>query len=417
MLYCFPERSDRGRERMRRIHYAWFVCAGCALLLFCTSGLTVNAFTIYQPYILQRGGLTNAQSSLLITFRNLFSFLGMLLTGWYYRKLSLRTGMMLSGLTVAISFFIYSLARGYAAYLLAATVTGIGYGFGTMIPVAIVLEHWFRKERTLAIGICSSVTGLSTLGIPLLLTNMIEKYGLSRTFLAEGGVIILLTAVGFLLIRDTPGKLGMTPFGYGEEIAEEEKQRRNETGLTRKDWFLIVPMLLLLGGFTSVGYSHLTVHMNALGYSPNIIAVGIMVSGIALMLGKPGFGVVAERLGTYRTNRAFGAILLLGLTLCCIPRCSLPLLFAAMCTYGVGLGLTTVGLTAWVGDWSREEQYDANTRRFQMGYIGGALLFSSLPGILADRAGGSYIPAYVFFLVSAAAVIAIVQFIYRRHRV
>ena len=127
----------------KKVHYAWFVCAGCALLLFCTSGLAVNAFTIYQPYILQRGGLTNAQSSLLITFRNLFSFFAMLLTGWYYRKLPLRVGMFASGLTVALGFFLYGAARTYPMYLLAATVTGIGYGFGTMIPVAILMEHWF----------------------------------------------------------------------------------------------------------------------------------------------------------------------------------------------------------------------------------------------------------------------------------
>ena len=399
--------------KARRIHYAWLVCAGCALLLFCTSGLTVNAFTIYQPYILRQGGLTNAQSSLLIMFRNLFSFFSMLLTGWYYRKLSLRIGMLLSGLTVALGFFLYGIAHTLPMYLLAAMVVGIGYGFGTMIPIAILLEHWFLKERTLAIGVCTAVTGLSTLGIPTLLTNMIERYGLALTFTAEAIVIILLTLISFLLIRDNPEKVGMKPFGYGEEI-EEEKKLHHGTGLNRKDWFFVVPMLLLLGGFTSPGYSHLTVHMNALGYSPGTIAMAIMVSGIAIMFGKSGYGVVADRIGDYRTNWVFGIILIGGLALCCIPRNSLPLLYATMCTYSFGLGLTTVGLTAWVGDWSREDQYDANTRRFQAGYSGGALLFSPLPGLLADRAGGSYVPAYVFFLVSAVLVVLVAQRFYLR---
>ena len=398
----------------KKIHYAWFVCAGCAMLLFCTSGLTVNAFTIYQPYILRQGGLSNAQSSLLITVRNLFSFLGMLLTGWYYRKLSLRTGMLFSGLMVTVSFFVYGLARSYPIYLLASAITGIGYGFGTIIPVAIVLEHWFVKERTLAIGICSAVTGLSTLGIPILLTNLIETKGLSWTFHAEGVVIALLTGISFLLIRDRPGNIGIQPFGAGEEIPENGDRLQHATGLDRKDWILIVPMLLLLGGFTSVGYSHLTVHLTAQGYQPGTVAVAIMISGIAIMVGKTGYGVVADQVGDYRANWIFGVILLAGLVLCCMPVTNLLLMFGAMCLYGFGLGLTTVGLTAWVGDWSREDQYDINTRRFQMGYSGGALVFSALPGVLADHSGGSYIPAYVFFLISAVIVIGIVQFIYRR---
>ena len=398
---------------MKKLHSAWLVCIGCALLLFCTSGLTVNAFTIYQPFIMQRGGLTNAQSSLLITVRNLFSFLGMVLTGWYYRKLTLRTGMLVSCSAVAFSFFVYGAARTYPMYLLAVAICGIGYGFGTMIPVAIVLEHWFLKERTLAIGICTAATGLSTLGIPVFLTRLVENKGLSWTFIAEGIVILFLAVISFLLIRDTPDEVGKTPYGCGEEVSEEER-RHHETGLNKKDWFLIAPMLLLLGGFTSVGYSHLAVHLNALGYDSGMIAIAIMISGIAIMAGKTGYGIVSDHLGNRKTNWIFGAILLAGLFLCCLPGRSPVLLFSAMCTYGFGLGLTTVGLTAWVGDWSGEGQYDVNTRRFQMGYSGGSLLFATLPGIMADRAGGSYIPAYVFFLFSAVIVIGIVQWIYRR---
>lgn len=141
-----------------------------------------------------------------------------------------------------------------------------------------------------------------------------------------------------------------------------------------------------------------------------------MVSGIAIMAGKTGYGIVADHVGDYRANWIFSVILLAGLFLCCVPVISLPLLFSAVCLYSFGLGLTTVGLTAWVGDWSTEERYDANTRRFQMGYSGGALVFSALPGILADRVGGSYIPAYVLILISAMIVIGIVQYIYRRKR-
>ena len=384
---------------MKKPHYAWLVCIGCALLLFCTSGLTVNAFTVYQPFLLRDGNLTNAQSSMLITVRSLFSFLGMLLTGWYYQKLSLRTGMLVSGLTVAFSFLVYGLASTYPGYLAAASLAGIGYGFGTMIPVAIMLEHWFVKERTVAIGICSAVTGLTTLGIPSLLTACVTRYGLRASFFGESAVIVLMILLCFLLVRDRPENLDMRPYGYGEVVAGQQNSARHESGLKRSDWFLIVPMLLLLGGFTNVGYSHLAVHMNALGFQPSVTALGITVSGVLLMAGKAGYGFVADRLGNVRTNWIFAVFLILGLFLCCVTGNSIPMLFTAMCTYGFGLGLTTVGMTAWVGDWSAEDQYDTNTRRFQLGYAGGTLVFSSLPGILADRTGGSYVPAYQFFFL------------------
>ena len=122
---------------MKKPHYAWLVCAGCALLLFCTSGLTVNAFTIYQPFLLRQGNLTNAQSSMLITIRNLFSFLGMLLTAWYYRKLTLRTGMLLSGLMVGFSFLVWKVKR----------LVGLASGFQTRLYMRI---NWGCSVNTVS---------------------------------------------------------------------------------------------------------------------------------------------------------------------------------------------------------------------------------------------------------------------------
>lgn len=395
---------------MKKVHYGWMVCLGCALLLFCTSGLSINAFTVYQPYILAQNNFTNAQSSTIITFRSLFSFLSMFVTGIYYRKLSLRKGMAIAGLLTLSGFVLFAFARSHAVYCLGATAVGLGYGLGTMIPIAIVLDHWFLSKRTLAISICSAVTGVSTLGIPSALTHMIETYGLKRTFLAESCCIAVLVLAAVLLIRDHPSQMGLTPYGAESRSAKTLSAGRS---LAKKHWLLIVPMLLLLGALTSVGYSHLSMLASAKGFDGHITALAITVSGIMLTVGKFIYGGVSDRLGIYRCNWIFGLILIGGLTLCCTMGSSVVLLFLAMCGYGTGLATTTVGLTAWAGDLSTPEQYDGNIRRFQLGYAAGTLVFSSLPGILADRFGGSYVPAYIFFTVCAVFVVLSVQWLYR----
>ena len=50
-------------------------------------------------------------------------------------------------------------------------------------------------------------------------------------------------------------------------------------------------------------------------------------------------------------------------------------------------------------------------------HVGGAggLLFSSFPGFLADRAGGSYIPAYRVFLAFSVLIVLCVQGVYLVH--
>ena len=404
--------NETKREK-EKLHYAWLVCAGCALLLFCTSGLCVNAFTIYQPYILRENGFTNAQSSLIVTVRSLTGFGGMLLCGWYYRRLSLRAGMAAAGAMAAGGFFFFGAANSLVGYYAAAALVGLGYGFGTMIPVSVVMERWFIRDRNLAVGVCASVTGLSTLGIPTLLTHMIESWGLRRSFYAEGAFIAALVFVSFLLIRSRPADVGRMP--YGEWSGMEEVSLPARTGrLTGKSWVLLVPVLLAVGAYTSVGYSHLTVLIKGEGFSSHTAALAITISGVALILGKSAYGLLSERISAFWANWLFGGILTLGLILCCVSGGSRALLYFAMTAYGLGLALGTVGLTAWAGDLSSPERYDDTVRLFQIGYGAGGLLFSTLPGIMADMAGGSYVPAYMFFTGCALFSILAIQFIYMR---
>lgn len=397
---------------MKKIHYGWVVCLGCALLLFCTSGLAVNAFTIYQPYILKQNNFSNAQSSAIITVRNLFSFIAMFLTGIYYKKLSLRVGMTVAGMLTAMGFVVFGVAKNYSMYCLGAVAVGLGYGLGTMVPIATLLGRWFISKRTFAISICSAITGLSTLGIPSLLTLMIESMGLRITFILEACFIAVLTVISFLLIRNVPAEKGVEPYHLGEEITPL-KNVRGGNGLKKRHWVLLVPMLLLLGAMTNVGYSHLSVLVSAAGYDAHMTALAITVSGVMLTFSKCGYGWISNYVSTYKSNWLFGAILTSGMLLCCFIGIGAPVMLGAMCMYGGGLALTTVGLTAWAGDLSRPEQYDKTVCYFQLGYAAGGLAFSTLPGILADCFDGSYVPAYVFFLACSVFVVGTIQWIYR----
>ena len=63
---------------------------------------------------------------------------------------------------------------------------------------------------------------------------------------------------------------------------------------------------------------------------------------------------------------------------------------------GLGYPIATMGPSVWSNDLAAPEQYPTVVRRLQVIYAGGALAFSSLPGILADHLGG-YLPAYLLF--------------------
>ena len=100
-----------------------------------------------------------------------------------------------------------------------------------------------------------------------------------------------------------------------------------------KDWrlyLMLVPMLLLLGAVTSVGFTHLTVLIKGQGFSAHTAALGVTVIGVALTVGKLFYGALSEKLSTFHSNWLFGGLIALGLLLICfvLPAVLCPLLNA-----------------------------------------------------------------------------------------
>jgi len=391
--------------------YGWKVCFGCALLLFCTSGLSINAFNVYQPYLISCNGFSNTQSSMIITFRSLSTFVSMFLCGIYYKKLRLRTGMCLAGLMLVLAFVLFGVANQYYVFLIAGIIMGFSYGFGTMIPIQMVLQKWFIEKRSFAISICWAATGLSTLGIPTLLTQSIERLGLKETFLLEAIVILIIITVSTILIKDDPSKMKQTALGQSK--TESKQSKIQKVSLKKKDYLLLGIMLVLLGAQTSVAYSHLSVLFKSQGYDSYTIATVIMVSGLSMTGAKILFGYLSKKISIVNRNYLFGIMLISGDILLCLCKNNLAVLYSGAILFSAGLSLTTVGRSEWEGDFSSEDQYANMVRFSNIGYAAGSFVFSALPGILADIFDGCYVPSFIFFTGCGLFILFSVQWIYR----
>ena len=80
--------------------------------------------------------------------------------------------------------------------------------------------------------------------------------------------------------------------------------------------------------------------------------------------------------------------------------------------FGVGIPLSTVGLSVWAADFCEEAQRPRRIQRFQLLYAAGGLAFSFMPGAIADYTG-SYAPAYIVFTLFAVFTLMTVQSTYR----
>ena len=175
-----------------RPHRAWAVCLGCSLALFTVMGLGVNVFTIYQPWIIQVHGFSNAQGSWITTTRSLFTLAAMLTVNQLCARIGLRLVMTLGVVLLALSCFCFGLADSFPLYCAAGALTGLAYGYGGMVPLSLAVGHWFRDRRGLALGLAAAGSGVSTIFVPTLITGIIQAHGMRAAFLLEGLAVVVL---------------------------------------------------------------------------------------------------------------------------------------------------------------------------------------------------------------------------------
>ena len=143
---------------MQKRHYAWVICL-CGLWLFVTNmGLCSNILSVYLPFI-EESGLSDSMGSAILSIRCLFSFAVTFLVELYYRKLSLRRGILIASLIGAASAAVYSVGGSAFVYYTGAALGGIAYGLGAIYPVSLLLTRWFHTHRGLALGLAKGADG------------------------------------------------------------------------------------------------------------------------------------------------------------------------------------------------------------------------------------------------------------------
>lgn len=398
---------------MKRPHRAWAVCLGCTMMLLVCCGLCVNTFSVTQPYILAQNGFTNTQTSMISTVRLVTYVLSMLAATAYYKKLGYRLGCALSVLLAAVSFVLFAAARTLAGFYFAATVAGVAYGFGSMIPATVLMLRWFSSHRAMAIGVCSAGTGLATVLFSPLLSAVVTRFGLRSCFLFEAAVCLAAALIVFLLIRPSPQDCGCAPFGTAQAEKAPREKAAQALRPSRAQWGVLYAAVVLLGALAGTGIAHMMILFTTAGIPDAYAAGAVSVAGLMLMLGKCAFGAVCDRIGAQKTNRIFAALLLAGLALCVLSELqNIALVYLAVLLFGSGLSIATVGPTVWATDFSPLELVSRRNQHFQLCYALGSLSFSFMPGVLADLTG-SYAPAYAVFFVFGVLAILPVQSIYR----
>lgn len=407
--YFFPN--------LHRIHYAWVICIACTLMIYCNSGITDGMLSVYEPYIIESFGISNTQMSLMLTVKAITSLLAVVFSGIFYKKLSLRLGSLISIILCGSSFVIFAFAKSFLLFLTASVILGIGNGIGTNIPVSTLYGLWFAKKRKLAMSISTFAGSIGLIGLPQLITHIIEGRSMQAAFLLNAGIVFAVMLIVISIMRNSPEEMDLRPYGYTPDATHNDNNEQSDNScsdkeLTSRDWLLLAPAGVAIGIICCTSYSFFTLFLKNECISAHTIAALLTLTGLSVGSGKLSYGYISDKFGSYICNRIYFVSLISGIGLLTFGVRSVYALFPATILMGFGSPLGSIGFVSWAWDLGGHGSAEA-IRKMQIALYIGMMTFNFIPGIVADLNNGSYRSMYIFYTLLGIPTFIAIQHLYR----
>ncbi|MBN1903203.1 YbfB/YjiJ family MFS transporter [Candidatus Sumerlaeota bacterium] len=207
-------------ESENKFHYGWVILVLCFLTVFCSLGLARFGYAMILPSMQKDLELTNTEAGGLAT-GNFIGYLCLALIGGFLSShFSPRRVISLSLLVVGLMMVLTATSRGFMSALIWRAITGIGSG-GSNVPAMGLLAAWFAAKRrgiSTGIAVAGSSLGLILTGplVPWLL-DFFGESGWRNAWVALGGIVLVISIINWIFLKDRPQKIGLLPVGSEED--------------------------------------------------------------------------------------------------------------------------------------------------------------------------------------------------------
>ena len=257
-------------------------------------------------------------------------------------------------------------------------------------------------------------SGVSIMIFSPVVSALVLRYSLQTTFLLQAGFMLISAACVFLLLRDDPAQKGLSPYGEGGVSSVKAREQEGPAQLPALVMWMLALMMLLIGGAGQAFSGHLSVLARSCGYTVRAAATVVSLQGMVLVCSKLLSGGVADRFGPRRCTTLLIAIFLLGCAAVQFMNgVSLFWCFVPPCLMGFGASVYNVGPPLWAGDLSDKAGYPKLLKWLQIFYNLGGILFSAVPGIIADHTG-EYKSSYLLIAAMMLLSLTILRWAYWR---
>lgn len=384
----------------KKLHRAWLVLVASILFQGATTGIMFNCLGLFYSSICQDLGFSMGGISLYATIRQLATAAAMPFMIRLLKKKNMHWYLLLTTLVCSLSFGLFGAFHHLYEFYIIAVVTGISGSIVFAIPITIMINNWFHSQKSLALGIAFSASGVFGAIMNPICSAIILQVGWRGAAWIMMGISLAMTVPSILFVlRRAPEDLGMKPFGA--EIIHEANPLAVSSGQTlaperTRSQFLTIMISGLI--ITGVSYwlsqynSHLATYGRSMGLdlmAASTVASFAMVGNVVskILLGWVGdhFGYkTATFSGLFLSAMSFVVFILFG-------QYQVGL-YAGGFLFGFTMAMATIVPSMLASNLYSKEEYETQYGRMStVGYLASAIGFL-LIGTSFDMFG-SYLPS------------------------
>ncbi|KAF9044415.1 MFS general substrate transporter [Panaeolus papilionaceus] len=270
---------------------AWLTVLGGCIVTFCTFGV-VQSFGVYQDYYTRHTlqSLSAPKISLIGSMQVFLLFAVGLPAGRWF-DMGYFHHCLISGTVIyTFSLFMLSLVKPHHYYQnLLAQGVGMGLGMGLMfLPSLTITSHYFRRKRSMAMGLVVAGSSLGGVVYPILLNNVFPR----PSGFAWGVRAVGFMNFGLLIIANLIMKTRLPP-----------KKRVHGEGTTFRKVLGDTPFLIyMLGAFlvfwgVFVPFFYLQLYTALHDVNPTLTKYSITIMNVASIFGRTIPNIVADHIG------------------------------------------------------------------------------------------------------------------------
>ena len=327
------------QQPSNRFFYGWIVAFSAMLVMGIANGLTVSGLTVFDESLLAEFGWSRGT----LKFRDFlfFTIVGVLgpAAGALADRYGVRRLMTGGTLLLAGGLLLYSrIGTAIEMYLIHVIFALVLLGCG-MIVVVMLVSNWFVAHRGTAIGIALIGTSVGGMFFPPFSSWLIERNGWRQAFAIETlfcfGILLL---VG-LVIREKPADMGLEPLGAGSRsgapAGASDGLAYKAALRTRSFWAMAFTATMTFYAVLAAT-AHLFLYLRGLEFDQQKASLGIsLLFGVGLV-GKFGFGFLADHLNQRRVFYVNVAVMWAGSVL--LATMDAGLVWIAIVVFSLGWG-------------------------------------------------------------------------------